>query len=48
MATATTDTALDINMIPVFVMGKRYEVPAELTIMKAMEYAGYQCIRGGG
>ena len=35
-------------MIPVFIMGKRYEVPAELTIMKAMEYAGYQYIRGCG
>ncbi len=37
-----------IEMIPVFVMGKRYEVPAELTIMKAMEFAGYQYIRGCG
>lgn len=35
-------------MIPVFIMGKRYEVPEGLTIMKAMEYAGYQFIRGCG
>ena len=28
------------KLIPVFVMGKRYEVPETLTIMKAMEYAG--------
>ena len=36
------------TMIPVFIMGKRYEVPEGLTIMKAMEYAGYQFIRGCG
>ncbi len=29
-------------------MGKQYEVPETLTIMKAMEYAGYQFIRGCG
>jgi formate hydrogenlyase subunit 6/NADH:ubiquinone oxidoreductase subunit I len=34
--------------IPIFVMGKRYEVPETLTIMKALEYAGYQYIRGCG
>jgi len=38
----------EIKMIPVFIMGKKYEVPTELTIMKAMEYAGYQFIRGCG
>jgi Fe-S oxidoreductase len=48
MATETTATEVEIKMIPVFIMGKRYEVPAELTIMKAMEYAGYQYIRGCG
>lgn len=36
------------NLIPVFVMGKRYEVPQGLTIMKAMEYAGFKFIRGCG
>ncbi len=30
------------------VMGKAYEVPADLTIMKAMEYVGYKFIRGAG
>jgi Fe-S oxidoreductase len=35
-------------MIPVYIMGKQYEVPETLTIMKAMEYAGYQFIRGAG
>ena len=36
------------ELVPVFVMGKRYEVPSSLTIQKAMEYAGYQLIRGCG
>jgi len=34
--------------VPIFVMGKKYEVPASLTIQKALEYAGYQLIRGCG
>jgi heterodisulfide reductase subunit C len=34
--------------VPIFLMGKRYEVPASLTIQKALEYAGYQLIRGCG
>jgi formate hydrogenlyase subunit 6/NADH:ubiquinone oxidoreductase subunit I/ferredoxin len=36
------------KLIPIYVMGKRYEVPEGLTIMKAMEYAGYKFIRGCG
>jgi succinate dehydrogenase/fumarate reductase-like Fe-S protein len=36
------------KLIPVYIMGKRYEVPEGLTIMKAMEYAGYILIRGCG
>jgi len=36
------------ELIPIFIMGKRYDVPPSLTIMKAMEYAGYQLIRGVG
>jgi formate hydrogenlyase subunit 6/NADH:ubiquinone oxidoreductase subunit I len=35
-------------MATIYIMGKRYEVPAALTIMKAMEYAGYRFIRGCG
>lgn len=38
----------EVKLIPVFIMGKMYEVPAELTIMKAMEHAGYQFVRGCG
>jgi len=34
--------------VEVFVMGKSYMVPAGLTIMKALEYAGYRFIRGCG
>jgi len=48
MGTASTSEETMTKMIPVFVMGKRYEVPESLTIMKAMEYAGYQFIRGCG
>jgi formate hydrogenlyase subunit 6/NADH:ubiquinone oxidoreductase subunit I len=45
-----TTTAKDVEaeLIPIFIMGKRYLVPDALTIMKAMEYAGYQFIRGCG
>lgn len=32
----------------VFFFGKRYQVPADLTIMAAMEYAGYELVRGCG
>ncbi len=37
-----------VRLIPVYIMGKRYDVPETLTIMKAMEYAGFQFIRGCG
>jgi succinate dehydrogenase/fumarate reductase-like Fe-S protein len=36
------------DTIPVFIMGKHYDVPPDLTIMKALEYAGYQLVRGVG
>ncbi|MCR4405343.1 MAG: 4Fe-4S dicluster domain-containing protein [Anaerolineae bacterium] len=36
------------ELIPIYIMGKQYMVPPTLTIMKAMEYAGYQLIRGVG
>jgi succinate dehydrogenase/fumarate reductase-like Fe-S protein len=38
----------DADLIPVYIMGKRYMVPSTLTIMKAMEWAGYTLIRGVG
>ena len=34
--------------VSIFLFGKSYEVPDNLTIMTAMEYAGYQLIRGCG
>jgi heterodisulfide reductase subunit C len=34
--------------VPIFVMGQRYDVPASLTIQKALEHAGYQLVRGCG
>jgi Fe-S oxidoreductase len=36
------------EMITIYVMGKKHLVPADLTIMKAMEYAGHQFKRGAG
>jgi len=36
------------GMVTIYVMGKQYEVPGNLTIMKAMEYAGYRLVRGCG
>ena len=35
-------------MVNVFLFGKKYSVPSNLTIMRAMEYAGYQLVRGCG
>jgi len=42
------NTKGEIDMVNVFFDGKKYEVPEDLTIMTAMEYAGYQLIRGCG
>ncbi len=36
------------KMVRIYVMGKEYKVPVGLTIMKAVEYAGYRYIRGAG
>jgi succinate dehydrogenase/fumarate reductase-like Fe-S protein len=38
----------EVEMIPIYIMGKRYSVPNSLTIMGALEYAGYKLIRGVG
>lgn len=38
----------DKEMATIYLFGKKYEVPAELTVMNAMEYAGYQLKRGCG
>ena len=36
------------KMVNVYLFGKKYSVPEDLTIMRAMEYAGYQLVRGCG
>jgi formate hydrogenlyase subunit 6/NADH:ubiquinone oxidoreductase subunit I len=36
------------RMIDIYIMGKKYQVPETLTILKAIEYSGYQFIRGCG
>ena len=36
------------KMIPIYVMGKKFEVPEELTILKALEYSGFKITRGCG
>jgi len=36
------------KMFTVYIMGKAHRVPAEATIMGAIEYAGYQIKRGAG
>jgi succinate dehydrogenase/fumarate reductase-like Fe-S protein len=36
------------KMVDIYIMGKRYQVPEGLTIQDALEYAGYQLIRGVG
>ncbi len=42
------DASVRTDLIPIFIMGKQYDVPSTLTIQKAFEYAGYQLIRGCG
>ncbi|HEY75041.1 MAG TPA: 4Fe-4S dicluster domain-containing protein [Thermoflexia bacterium] len=44
----TARTSEGEELIPVYIMGKCYMVPPSLTIMKAMEWAGYKLIRGVG
>jgi len=36
------------GFVTVYIMGKAHDVPAEATIMGAIEYAGYQIKRGAG
>ncbi len=38
----------NIALIDIYVMGKHYRVPETLTILEAMEYAGYRVKRGCG
>jgi heterodisulfide reductase subunit C len=36
------------GLVPIFIMGKKYDVPESLTIQKALEHAGYLLVRGCG
>ena len=36
------------KLITIYIMGKPHDVPADATIMGAIEYAGHQIIRGAG
>lgn len=47
-AVMDTPVEVDAKLVPIYIMGKKYDVPETLTIMKAMEYAGYKYIRGAG
>lgn len=42
------EESLKKEMATVYIMGKAHKVPAEATIMGAIEYAGYQIKRGAG
>ncbi|MGC8657499.1 MAG: 4Fe-4S dicluster domain-containing protein [Desulfomonilaceae bacterium] len=44
----SNEASVRTDLIPIFIMGKKYDVPSTLTIQKAFEYAGYQLIRGCG
>ncbi len=48
MSTEGKNVKQEAGEVEVFVMGKSYKVPAGLTIMKALEFAGYRYIRGCG
>lgn len=43
-----TKEEVKTNLIKIYIMGKEYEVPDALTIMKALEFSGYKFIRGCG
>ncbi len=36
------------KMIPMIIMGQKYMIPETLTVMKAVEYAGFKYVRGCG
>ncbi|MGQ9708596.1 MAG: 4Fe-4S dicluster domain-containing protein [bacterium] len=48
IAKAQPEEGLAGGFVTIYVMGEAYQVPRDLTIMKAMEYAGYRFIRGCG
>lgn len=43
-----SEVKTEAEKVTIFIMGKAYEVAAGLTIMEAIEYAGYRFTRGAG
>ena len=43
--TTGVDTKDVEHWVTIYIMGRGYRVPADLTIMTAMEFAGYKLIR---
>ncbi len=39
---------MERETVTIHIMGKTHEVPAGLTVMRAMEHAGYRLVRGAG
>jgi formate hydrogenlyase subunit 6/NADH:ubiquinone oxidoreductase subunit I len=37
-----------LDLVTIYIMGKKHEVPRALTILNALEYSGYRLIRGCG
>ena len=35
-----------MKMVTVYLLGKKFSVPEDLTIMRAMEYSGFRLVRG--
>jgi len=48
VSSTTPVPAAAVRMVTVYIMGKRHRVPEHATIMRAIEYAGQQIIRGAG
>lgn len=46
--TEKTMAETKVGMVTVYIMGKPYPVPEGITILKALEYAGYRLVRGVG
>ncbi len=42
------ERSTEVNLIPIHILNKLYYVPQGLTIMRAMEHAGYHLVRGVG
>ena len=47
VTTGIDDSAVK-HWVTIYIMGKAYRVPADITLMQAIEYAGYRFIRGAG